>query len=84
MDTGTQFNIPTDSSVINQMMKCLQDLQRSAPIYFAELEDANLDIASVPTLVNFLARAPREDIQFFILGKLSMRIQLEALTGRCP
>lgn len=79
---SAQFNTTPESAVINQMMTCLQNLQRSAPLYFAELEDANLDIAPLPILVDLMARAPTEEMRFYIFGKLSVRVALASITGR--
>jgi hypothetical protein len=77
-----KFKTPTEVSVITPMFATLADIHRTAPAYFAELECADLETGSRATLVDLMARAPTDQLKFFLLGKLSMRLSIQILTGR--
>lgn len=83
MSTQTDVDITRrEAAIINSMFASLADLQRTNRAYFQQLEDLDLETCRRGQIVRLLDKAPNQLVRGFLLGKLSMRISIQNLTGR--
>lgn len=76
---NTQVNT---NAVITQMFEVISDVGRTHPWFYSQFEDTDVDTASQEELKDLIASTPVESIKYFLLGKLSMRLAIDVVTGR--
>lgn len=60
----------------------MQDLATNHALWMAHFDDVDPDTADMPELVMLLESAPNAFAQGLIFGKLTLRSQIAAVTGR--
>ena len=73
--------IEMTNAIVSQLFSSLENIGRQHPEYWALFEDTDVDSAS-SDLLNLINTAPAEQIRYFLLGKLTTRLQIAAITGR--
>lgn len=69
-------------AVINPMFAELANIQRTHPKWYSEFDDANVDSANQDQLRDLIKTSPVDSVRYFLLGKLSMRLAMDVVTGR--
>lgn len=76
-----QQDIAGERQIVKTMLAEIGNLGRTNPEFFAHFEDTELDTASRADLVDLMARAPNDQVKFFIFGKYSARLALAGASG---
>lgn len=70
------------TQIPQMLLASIADLGRTHPTYFAGLDDTDLDTAPREEIVELMASAPNDQVKYFLLGALAMRMARAAITGR--
>lgn len=73
---------PAKKSGVPAAMDVLRRLELAYPEWFAEANHLDLDTCARDDLERLMSIAPDPFLAGFALGKLTMRLQIESITGR--
>ena len=71
-----------DAQTIANLFTELAHLQFTDPDYFAQFDDNDPATASRSDIMALIETAPNHKVQFFLLGHLSARVALAAITSK--
>lgn len=82
MTTETTTQPSLESQAMFSCERSMQDLQARHPDWFELYDDTVPDNAPRADVVELLASAPNDFAKGLMYGKFTMRVELEAVTGR--
>ena len=67
---------------ILEMFEEMKHMAKENPKFFQRFDDCDLTLGSSQEVKNLLAKAPSPEYKFFLLGVLTMRLQIEQISER--